>query len=150
MDIAARNQDIVSRHVAGETLSSIGAIYGVSRQRAKQLFDANATEADRARMAEPAPPPPKGDFPKGETRRKVHVPAAKSTDINQKQIRAGVRRWLAKEFDIELNAKGATRIDLVLAEGMYCDLLARADNENIPLASAVRGIIAYLEKEQAK
>lgn len=152
MNIHTRNQDIVARHVAGETLASIATGYSISRERARQIFDVHATAEDRAKMAQSqvVEEKPAGDFPKGQTRIRVHVPFAKNTNISQKAIRAGVRRWINQEFTIAPGAKGVTRIDLVLAETMYNELCDLCDVLNIPIATAVRGVIDYLEKENAK
>jgi hypothetical protein len=152
MNIHTRNQDIVARHVGGETLAAIAAGYGISRERARQIFEAHATDEDRTRLATPAPtPPPKPtDFPKGEGRIRVHVPFARNTDISQKQVRAGIRRWLAGEFEIDLSARGTRRFGPVMAESMHVKLSVKCTSSNIPIATAVRGIIAYLENENAQ
>lgn len=150
MNISVRNQDIVARHVAGETLASIAAGYDISRERARQIFDAHATDEDRTRMATPAPKPEPAptDFPKGEERIRVHVPFARNTDISQKQVRAGIRRWLDGEFEISLDTRGAKRFGPVIAESMHVRLSVKCTSSNIPIASAIRGIIAYLENEK--
>lgn len=151
MNIHTRNQDIVARHVAGETLASIAAGYDISRERARQIFDVHATEADRERMnkAPTVEAKPPGDFPKGENRVRVHVPFARNTDISQKAVRVGIRRWLDGEFEIDLTEKGEKRFGPVMAESMHVRLSVKCTSENIPLATAIRGIIAYLEKENA-
>lgn len=150
MNIHTRNQDIVARHVAGETLASAGAVHGLSRERARQIFDAHATPEDRARMVtEPAPPEERDpDFPKGEKRIRVHVPNARNTDISQRAVRAGIRRWLNGEFEIPMNVRGAKRFGPVMAESMHVRLSVKCTSENIPLATAIRGVIAYLENEK--
>lgn len=152
MNIHTRNQDIVARHVAGETLASIAVGYDISRERARQIFDAHATDEDRAKMVtEPTTPEERDpDFPKGENRVRVHVPLARNTDISQRDVRSGIRRWLDGEFDIDLSARGAKRFGPVMAESMHVRLSVKCTSSNIPIATAIRGIIAYLEKEAAK
>lgn len=102
--------------------------------------------------AEPTPiPPAPSDFPKGEDRVRVHVPNARNTDISQREVRAGIRRWLAGEFEIDTRAPaGAKRFGPVMAASMHVKLSVKCTSSNIPLATAIRGIIAYLEKENAK
>lgn len=58
-DLAMRNSDIVARAEAGEDLTSIGATYGLSRERARQIVEkfslksnAEIREARRARRAQ--------------------------------------------------------------------------------------------------
>lgn len=155
MKITNRNQDIVARHVAGETLSSIGASHGISRARAHKIFKDHATPADRAARDRPKPipePVTDPDFPKGEDRVRIHVPFAKLDEINQKQVRAGIRRWLSGEFPVTDDIQTGTRerMDVVVASSMHVRLCVRCAELNIPIATAVRGIIAYLENENAK
>jgi len=155
MKITSRNQDIVARHVAGETLSAIGKSLNISRARAHKIFKDHATEADRASRDRPKPEPEPGpvdpDFPKNENRVRIHVPFAKSTEINQKQVRAGIRRWLAGEFPVtEIPTGNRDRMDVVIASGMHVRLCVRCSELNIPIATVVRGIIAYLENENAQ
>lgn len=156
MKITSRNQDIVARHVAGETLSAIARSLDISRARAHKIFKDHATEADRAARDRPKPAPEPGpvdpDFPKNEDRVRIHVPFAKSTEINQKQVRAGIRRWLAGEFPVTDDIQTGTRerMDVVVASSMHVRLCVRCAELNIPIATAVRGIIAYLENENAK
>lgn len=153
MKIISRNQEIVARHVAGETLSDIGKSLGISRARAHKIFKDNATPADRAARDRPKPvvaPVTDPDFPKGEDRVRIHVPAAKSGEIRQRQVRAGIRRWLAGEFPVtdEIVTGNRGRMDVVVASGMHVRLCVRCAELNIPIATAVRGIIAYLENEK--
>jgi len=151
-----RNQAIVARHVAGETLTEIGASFGISRARAHKIFKDHATKEDRKERDKPKPAPEPAprdpDFPKGENRVRIHVPAAKLGDINQKQVRAGIRRWMAGEFPItdEIVTGNRDRMDVVVASSMHVRLCVRCAQLNIPIATAVRGIIAYLENENAQ
>jgi hypothetical protein len=152
MNIHARNKDIVTRHVAGETLASIGEGYSISRERARQIFDAHATDQDRAKQvanqAKPEPAPT--NFPKGENRIRVNVPNARNTEISQSDVRDGISRWLDGEFDIDMSARGSRRFSPVMAESMHVKLSVRCTSQNVPIATAVRGIIAYLENENAQ
>lgn len=151
-----RNQEIVARHVAGETLSDIGASFGISRARAHKIFKDHATKDDRKERDKPkpapAPAPRDPDFPKGEDRVRVHVPFAKAGQINQKQVRAGIRRWLSGEFPVtdEVETSNRERMDVVVASSMHVRLCVRCAELNIPIATAVRGIIAHLENENAQ
>jgi len=152
MNIHTRNPDIVARHVAGESLASIAKGYDISRERARQIFDAHATEVDRtaaaaARAPEIKPDTDDPDFPKGENRIRVNVPNARNTDIPMSEVRSGIRRWLAGEFEISLNERGARRFSPVMAESMHVLLSVRCTSQNIPIAAAIRGVIAYLERE---
>lgn len=120
------------------------------------MFNLLATEDDRkkahlARMPhEPEDGPDDPDFPKGEKRIRVNVPAARNSDITQREVRAGIARWIAGEFDISLTTRGAKRFGPVMAESMHVKLSVRCTSQNIPIATAVRGIIAYLENENAQ
>lgn len=155
MKITNRNMDIVARHVAGETLSAIAKSLDISRARAHKIFKDHATPADRAARDKPKPMPEPvtdPDFPKDEDRVRIHVPAAKSTEIKQREVRAGIRRWLAGEFPItdEIETSNRERMDAVVASSMHIRLAVRCADLNIPIATAVRGIIDYLENEDAQ
>lgn len=155
MKITSRNQDIVARHVAGETLSAIAASLNISRARAHKIFKDHATPADRAARDRPKPTPEPvidPDFPKDEDRVRIHVPAAKLGDIRQRDVRAGIRRWLAGEFPVtdEISTGNRERMDVVVASSMHVRLCVRCAELNIPIATAVRGIIDYLENEDAQ
>lgn len=148
MDISARNQDIVARHVAGESLSSVGKRYFISREGARKIFERTASEDDRRRAlaARPRSEPkiPKPPRPKPV---RIQVPKAKSTSITQSQIRAGVTRFIAGEIEPIYASFGKTRIDLVVSPDMHVKLSVKCTTNNIPLATAIRGVIAYLERE---
>jgi len=155
MKITNRNQDIVARHVAGETLSAIAKSLDISRARAHKIFKDHATDADRAARGRPKPaiePVIDPDFPKDEDRVRIHVPAAKIGDIRQREVRAGIRRWLSGEFPVtdEIETGNRDRMDVVVASSMHIRLAVRCADLNIPIATAVRGIIAYVENENAK
>ena len=154
MKITNRNMDIVARHVAGETLSAIAASLNISRARAHKIFKDHATEADRAARDKPKPvkePATDPDFPKNEDRVRIHVPFAKSGSMKQRYVRAGIRRWLAGEFPVaDIPTGTRDRMDVVIASSMHVRLCVRCAELNIPIATAVRGIIAYLENENAQ
>lgn len=151
-----RNNEIIARHVAGEALSDIGKSFGITRARAQRIFKDYSTKADvklrNKNREKPEPEPYNGhpDFPKNEDRVRIHVPGAKSSEIGQSRVRAGIRRWLNGEFPItdDIQIGNRMRMDIVVASNMHIGLCARCAELNLPVATTIRGIIAYLENEK--
>lgn len=155
MDIQTRNQDLVARHVAGETLTAIGASYGLTRARAQQIFAACSTQSDRIKAKQAAikvrPEKPSALIgPRGEKRGRLHIPNARNMNLTQRQVRDGIARWLAGDLAIDFEAKGEKRFDLFTSAATKAEIQAKCSHLNIPVASALRGIIAALEKEATK
>lgn len=152
----SRNQSIVARALARESFASIGKSMDppISRERIRQIFNDNATEADKLALAEPAPvngKPGIDDLPRGEPRHRIHVLLARKCPFTAKQVRSGVRRWLAGDLEgVAAADKVATRMDLYVADSMRLNLEAECAKRRIDMSAAIRSIIAALEKETDK
>ena len=146
-----RNAEIVRRSLERESFASIGKTFGISRERVRQLFDLNATPDQKAAIAAPIPKPDgkpgDADLPRGEPRHRLHVLLASKTTLTQKEIRAGVRQWLAGEIAGAVTGERVTtRMDLYVADSMRKRLEAECKKRGMDLSEAIRNIIADLER----
>lgn len=151
--ISARDQSIVTRALARESFAAIGKSMNpaISRERVRQIFNDYATEAQKLQLAAPVPVNGKveiDDLPKGEPRHRIHVLLTGKCPFTAKQVRAGVRRWLAGELrECPTDSPVSGRMDLYVADSMRTRLMAECDRRKIDVSAAIRWIIAALEKE---
>lgn len=147
MQTAERNAIVVSRRMEGDSFAAIARDHGITRERARQLFQIHATP-DQVRVASTvAAPEPVAvaidpAFPPG-PRVKLHVSLAAPTALTSEAIRAGIRRWLDGDLTlVETQPGTASRVDIRMAASMRDEIAATGRKAS----KVIRGVIAALER----
>jgi hypothetical protein len=151
MDDAARNQDIVTRRLAGDSLATIGkgCAPKISRQRVQQIWNETATKADKSRLAEITAKPERvaaGPRVPIKAMVRLHVLMDHKTTLTSEEIRQAIAKWLAGgKIEMNPDAQLSERMDLYMPIEMKNALATMCEREGISKGVAMSAITRTME-----
>lgn len=144
MNVADRDADIIKSRIALETLASIGGRYGITRERVRQLWDKNATAADKKRLK-------KAEAERDKTRAaanvkpdkvpmtRIHVLVPGAAELDPDTVVAALGVWADGQPDKPpVTPRGGDRLDLYLPASLKTKIAELCAHHGVNISDAVR------------